>query len=101
MALLDRVTGYSGDKISPHALYGMMRELARGVIDKQYMIDNLDLDAGDETDLDWLIAQYQSRPTAEAKELFLQGLWGIILISEIGFPGYENQAEVVAKITSL
>lgn len=102
MALLDRVMGIGADpKICPHDLYGMMRELARGVITKQYMVDNLQLSAVDEADLDWLIAAYNAKSNASSKELFLQGMWGITLIAENGWPGYSTQAEVVAKINSL
>lgn len=104
MALIDRITGKdftSGAKISPHAFYGMMREFARGEIDRQFIIDNLLITVGDETDLDWLIGQYQAQPTATAEELWLQGMWALLLMTEIGFPGYTTQAEVVAKITTL
>jgi len=105
MALLDRVTGYATDdintKICPHQLYGLMREFARGAVDRQYLIDTMNISLSDEADIDWLIAQHQAQPDATAKELWLQGMWGIMLLSEIGSPGYTDQASVVAKITSL
>ena len=98
MALLDRITGAQENKISPHAFYGMMREMARGEVNRQYIVDNLVLDAEDEVELDWLIAQYTAKPD---KPAWLLGMHSILMLAELGYAEYTNQAEIVAKITSL
>lgn len=105
MALLDRLIhgqNSTGERhLCPHDVIGMLKEWARGAITRQYVVDNLLIVASDESDLDWLKAQYDAQSNATAKQLFLSDLWSILLLAENGYPGYSTQSEVVAQITSL
>ena len=107
MALIEKVV-QGGDKgttgtICAHDVYGLLRELARGAITKQYILDNLvNIEPlVDEADLDWLIAQYQSRSNATQKATFLLDLWNIVILAQGGYPGYTDRADIIAKIQSL
>ena len=68
MALFDRLAGNEEPKISPHFLYALLRELARSEVTKPDIVSMLELSAGDESDLDWLITQYQAQTVGLDRE---------------------------------
>ena len=105
MALLDRLIdgqNATGEPhLCPHDVIGMLKEWARGALTRADVVSMLEVSPADESDLDWLRAQYDAKANASAKQLFLSDLWSILLLAENGYPGYSTQAEVVSQIQSL
>ncbi|NIQ10490.1 MAG: hypothetical protein GWO08_22320, partial [Gammaproteobacteria bacterium] len=64
-------TGEGEGKLAVNTFHAMLRELANAEMTKQDIIDYWSLDAGEQTELDWVIAQYNAQPNAEAKDKFI------------------------------
>ncbi len=76
MTLQDRLTTVTrttqaGDPIGHHRWTAMLQALADGEISKSFIVTRLALDAGEETQLDSIIAAYQALGTGAARASFL------------------------------
>lgn len=103
MSLVNRLSGIGSAettvKLPVSAFYGHLFEMAKGKRTRQNIIDFFELDAQEVTELDWLIAKYNSMPSATTKADFLQLIYVIFMLAEGKVPGYTTNAEVVARIS--
>jgi hypothetical protein len=102
MALVERLAGI-GDpetvrKLGVNAFHALLVELANGEVTRQGIIDYFQLDAGEVTELDWLIGRYNAQPTAPAKEKFVELMRTLFVLAEAGVPGYTTNADLSARI---
>lgn len=108
MALVDRLSGIGLNPDAPGpgklpvaTFVASLVELANGQMTKAAIVSYFELDAGDESDLNWLIAQYNSRTTAEARDKFLQMLTHLFALAERRVPGYDTTAALAARIQTV
>lgn len=102
MALVNRLAGIEGEeenKLGVATFHGCLYELAGGYVTLQQVIDYFDLDAGEQSELTWLITQYNANPTAEAKSQWLERLRIVFYLAETQVPGYSSNVDLVAKLT--
>ena len=81
--------------------WAMLYELAQGNITKAQIISRFDLDAAEETELDWIIGRYNAQPNATAKAKFVELVQVLFLLAEGRVPGYTTNAELVARINAI
>ena len=101
MALLDKLIGQPGDvgvKLPAHQFYAALIEWASGETDEATITSFFNLDASDVTDLNWLKGKFDA--SANKRE-FAERLHGIIMLAEIGFPGYQTQTDLTAIINRI
>ena len=105
MALVDRLAGIgdpeTGRKLSVNAFHAMLVELALGEFTQQDIIDYWELDAGEQTELAWIITQYNAQPDADSKERFIQLMREIFILAESGVSGYTTNIDLVARINRI
>src|SRR5574343_1089108 len=104
MALIYRLAGIGteeGGKLSVGAFWAHLYEMAKGKVTRQQMIDYFQLDAGEITELDWLIGRYNAQPNATAKASFVELMQVIFYMAESGVPGYTTNAGIVARINAI
>lgn len=97
MALINRLAGVDEDKLPVHQFYATLFEFARGEVNQQQVIDYWGLDADEQTELAWLVAQYSA---ATNKQEYLERLHCVLMLAEAGVPGYDSQASLAAKLTA-
>jgi hypothetical protein len=100
MALMDRVIGRVPNKppLSPHDLLAMIHELSlSGGVTKANFVSFYEFDAGEESDLDWLITKYTASTDKIRWGLLL---WSVLCIGQESTQStyYKNQADIVARI---
>jgi len=105
MALLDRLAGF-GDretvgKLAVLTFHAMLQELANGVVTQQQIVSYLNLDAGEQTELQFIIDAYNGQPDATAKEKFIETIRTIFILAEGNVPGYTTNAQIVARINAI
>ena len=105
MALIDRLAGL-GDpetnrKLPITYFWANLYELAQGKRTKQQIIDLFQLDAGEGDELQWLIDRYNAQPNATAKAKFVELVNVILIMAESGSPGYQTNAELVARLNAI
>ncbi len=101
MPLIDRLAGIGPDpeqvdKLPVDTFYCCMLELAEGQVTKAQIVSYFSLDAGEETELDWIIAQYQA---ALDKPKYLEVLRTCFVLAESQIPLYDSNAEITARLT--
>lgn len=101
--LLDRLGGFGDEtlqRINPQAFVSALSEWATGApgVTRQSIIDFYALEPEAVTQLDFLAAQYNLRPTAEAKARFIDRLEQIFWLARDNFPGYTTAAAVAALV---
>ncbi len=105
LGLINRLAGIgtaeTNEKMSVGAFWAHLVELANGEKTQADIISFFSLDAGEQTELTWLIGQYNSQPDAAAKERFLQMLLVIFYLAEANAPGYVTQPDLVARIGAI
>ena len=105
MALVDRLagigTGETNQKLAVNTFHAMLVELALGEFTKQQIVDYWSLDAAEETELDWVITQYNAQPNAEAKSKFVQLMREIFILAEAQVAGYTTNADLTARINRI
>lgn len=96
MALFDRITNPAeGASIAVHQFAHALEAWAQGDTTRADIVSYFNISAGDETDLDWLKAQYEA---STEKARFIQRLHGAMLLAESNYTGYGTQADIAAKI---
>lgn len=105
MPLVDRLAGI-GDpetsrKLPVLTFHACMYEMAAGKITRQQFINHFDLDAGEVTELDWIIGRYNAQPTAAAKEKFVELMRVVFILAEAQVAGYTTNAEIAARIDAI
>jgi hypothetical protein len=105
MALIDRLAGI-GDpetirKLPIGYFWACLYELSKGKFTRNQVITLFALDAGETTELDWLITKYNAMPTAAAKADFVALINVILIMAEAKAPGYTTNAELVARINAI
>lgn len=88
----------TGESYSVLTFGAALSELARGGLTKAQIVTHFGMDTDTESDLDWLITQYNAVPTAEGKAQFVTFIRLIFLLAESQFPGYTTEQDLVAKI---
>ena len=106
MALVDRLSGINidpegSDKLPVLTFVAALFELANGQVTKPQIVAFFALQPDDETDLDWLIAQYQARPDQASKDKFLNSLLYLFALAEREAPGYNTTAALAARIQAI
>lgn len=96
MSLINRLTGVE-EKLPVHQFYAALAEYADGQITKANIVSYFGLSAGDEADLDWLIARYGD---ATDKQKFLEVTHRIFILAEGEAPGYTTEAALQARIVA-
>ena len=108
MALLEKIAGIHdpgtgmGSKISPSWFWATFKEIIRGEITPAQAATfwnnkmGLGWDSTDDTDLTWLIDQYNS--TSTNKEVWLADFLAILQAIEAEAPGYLTDADLKARI---
>ena len=105
MALIDRLAGL-GDpetnrKLPITYFWASLYELSKGKFTRNQIITQFALDAGEITELDWLIGKYNAMPTAAAKADFVELINVILIMAEAKAPGYTTNTDLVARINSI
>ena len=105
MALIDRLAGFgdweAGRKLPITYFWSCLYEMSKGKFTRAQIITQFALDAGEITELDWLIAKYNSMPTAAAKADLVELINVILIMAEAGAAGYTTNAELVARINAI
>ena len=102
--LVDRLGGFGDEtleRLNPQAFVSCLVELAQGEITKAQIVAFHQLDASAETQLDWLVTQYNAQANATAKSAFLVQLAHIMWLARDNFPGYNSNAEIAARINRI
>ena len=105
MALIDRLAGL-GDpetnrKLPITYFWACLYELSKGKFTRNQIITQFALDAGETTELDWIITKYNAMPTATAKADFIELIYVILVMAESHASGYTTNAELVARINAI
>jgi hypothetical protein len=105
MALIDRLAGL-GDpetnrKLPITYFWANLYELAQGKRTKQNIVDLFELDAGEANEVQWLIDRYNAQPNATAKAKFVELVNVVFIMAEAGSPGYQTNAELVARLNAI
>lgn len=78
-----------------------LRELARGNVTKVQLVNYFNLDATEESDLDWIIAQAASM-TLDEKLAFASEIQDVLVMTEEAItsqsPIYGSEADVIARL---
>ena len=105
MALVDRLagigTGELVSNISVHTFWAAIYELSKGQVTQQQIINYFDLDAGEQTELNWLVTKYAGLPTDAKKAEFVELMHVLFLLASSNVPGYSTNAELVARINAI
>lgn len=108
MPLVNRLAGIpeipndeNFQKLSVLAFWAMLYEMAQGQKTKADIVSYFSLDAGEQGELDWVIARYNAQTTAEAKSRFVELIQVVFLLAESQVPGYTTNAEIVARINAI
>jgi hypothetical protein len=107
MPLIDRLAGFTGEgepehnNISVLTFWAMLFEMSKGKITKAQIESYLNLDAGERTEMDWLVGKYNAQPNATAKAAFVDLMQIIFLLASDKVPGYTTNAELVARINAI
>jgi hypothetical protein len=105
MALIDRLAGF-GDpettvKLSVAAFWALLYEMAKGKVTKTQIENYFGLDAGEKSELQWLINRYNAQPTSAAKASFVELMMVIFSLCEARVPGYTTNADIVDRINAI
>jgi hypothetical protein len=84
MGLYERWTAIDETKINVHAMGAALSEVARGSLAKAQLVSAFGLDSTDESELDLIIAEYNSLGTAVDKVRFIGKLEDVMILSETG-----------------
>ena len=82
MGLYERWTASDETKLRVHAFATALRELARGVVTRQQIIDGFGLAGVDVTELDSIISQYNGLANQAAKDRYVVLLHDVMILSE-------------------
>ncbi len=86
MPLYDRMVAANGlEQLHVHVFAASLRELTRGNITKARLITDWNLDAGEQTELNGIIAKYNAQPTDIAKDRFAVGVEDALILAQAGF----------------
>lgn len=103
--LLDRLTGINinrdipgEERIPMDTFLGGMVDVAYGDLTKANVVSYYNLDAGQESDLDWLIGQYQ---LATDKQFFIWRVGHKLSLANDRVPGYTNTAALKTQIEAI
>lgn len=105
MALVDRLAGL-GDpetnrKLPITYFWANLYELAQGQRTKAQIVSLFALDAGEASELQWIIDKYNAQPNATAKAKFVELINVIFIMAEARAPGYTTNAEIVARMNAI
>lgn len=95
MGLYERWTATDDTKLRIHVFAAATRELARGNITRQQVIDGFNLAGDDVTNLDAIAATYAALPNQAAKDRFIVLLEDVMIASEAGF---YNRATAASRL---
>lgn len=98
MALLEKLQGSTSPKIAVHQFASALIEWSSGETSRAIIISYFQLDAADETDLDWLKGKFDA--SANKRE-FMDRIHGIFMLAEAGYPNYQTQSEIVSIINGI
>ena len=106
MALVDRLAGIGPDpetvqKLSVNGFHAMLVELANGEQTQADIVAHFGLDAGEQTELSWLIGKYNAQPNSAAKEKFVELMRTLFVLAESQVEGYSTNADLVARINRI
>jgi len=108
MPLINRIAGIPDhpnqedfNKIAVTTFWGCLYELAQNQVTQQQIADYFELDAGEQTELQWIIDRYNAQPNATAKAKFVELIHVIFMLAEARVPGYTTNAQIVARINAI
>ena len=105
MSLIDRLAGLgdieAAPKLAVDTFWACLYELAKGKVTRQQVITYFGLDAGEATELDYIIGRYNAQPTAAAKASFVELTRVVFILAESKVPGYTTNAELVARFDAV
>ena len=105
MALIDRLghldRSETANNIPSSVFHALLYELSAGQVTKQQIINYFALDAGEQNELDFIIARYNAQPTAAAKEKFVELIRILFILAEAQVPGYVTNSDLVARIDAI
>ena len=108
MSLIDRLGGIAPSpvpedfkKLSLDAFWACMYEVAQGQATKAQLVNYFELDAAEETELNWIIDRYNAQPNASAKAKFIELLRVLFILAESKVPGYVTNAQLTARINAV
>jgi len=104
MALIERLAGIGlpeGEgKLAVNTFHAAMYELAAGQVTKAQIVAYFELDATEESELQWIIDQYNAQPNAAAKEKYIELLRVCFIMAESQVPGYTTNGDIAARLTA-
>jgi len=98
MALVDRLSGQSGNKIQVHTFYSALVEMWKGEVSQASIEQHFSLDASDISDLNWLIGKFNA---SVDKREFADRIHGIFILAESQYPGYTLNSDLVAVVNRI
>ena len=99
MALLERLQGADGYvKIPVHQFWAAMKEIHLGELTVAQVKSYFNMDAGDESDFDWLIGKYQA---STDKPGFIELMHAIFMLAEGSTPNYISNTDLTARINRI
>lgn len=101
MALLERLAGISGEKLPVNQFHAALHELVYGEVTQQNIIDFFSLDAGEQTELQFIIDRYNAQATQAEKDEYVRIIRSLFCLAEWQVPGYTTNAELVARINRI
>ena len=105
MALIDRLAGLgnpeTNNKLPVFAFHALLEEMANGEKTQTDIVDYFLLDAGEQTELQFLIDRYNAQPNATARAKFVGLMKTIFILAEANVSGYINNTDLVARINRI
>lgn len=97
-SLFDKLVGNEEPRVSVHGFVAALKEWQDGAVTRADIVQSFGLDAGDESDLDWLKAQAQA---SADREKFVAALEQVLILGQQRRFGYNVKATAVARVSAL
>lgn len=101
MPLVERLMGLEGKRIPVHHFFAACQEIINGRLTVAQVKGFLDMDAATSTEFDTIAATAPTGSSAAAqaaKALWLEGIHGIFMLAEGGYPQYQTPTDVRSKL---
>jgi hypothetical protein len=98
MALLERLSGQSGDKIAIHAFTGLLEEWRYGRATRTNVVNQFNLSTEDQNDLDWLKGKYDGSTN---QDQWIRAFKNYLYMSEVEVMGLHIRTNFVTAINGL
>ena len=87
-------------KLEVNTFHASMYELAAGQVTKAQIVSYFGLDAAEQSELDWIISQYNAQPNAAAREKYVELLRVCFIMAEAQVPGYTTNAQLALRLAA-